>query len=235
MVVIGGGYVGLEQAQLWAHLGVQVTVVGRFAPHTKPEIAGVLRGVFADDGISVVEERAAAVEPNGDGVLVRTASGLEVTGERLLVATGRHADTGDLGLGAAGIDTDERGFVVVDAHQRTSNPRGVRRRRRLRGAAVRLRGGADGSRRRRRRARPAEHRRLPGPARRHVHHPAARQRGDDRSAGPGRRALLRLPRSRRPGHPPRAGQRRHPRRAQARHRRPARSSASTPHSTAPGT
>jgi mercuric reductase len=123
LVVIGGGYVGLEQAQLWAHLGVQVTVVGRFAPHTEPEIADVLRGVFADDDISVVEERAVAVEKTADGVLVRTASGLEVTGERLLVATGRYADTGDLSLGAAGIDTDERGFVVVDANQRTSNPR----------------------------------------------------------------------------------------------------------------
>ncbi|HWB36603.1 MAG TPA: FAD-dependent oxidoreductase, partial [Rugosimonospora sp.] len=39
MVVVGGGYVGLEQAQLWAHLGVEVTLVGRFAPHTEPEVA----------------------------------------------------------------------------------------------------------------------------------------------------------------------------------------------------
>jgi mercuric reductase len=123
MVVMGGGYVGLEQAQLWAHLGVQVTVVGRFAPHTEPEIAEVLRGVFADDDIAVVEERATEVARTGDGVLVRTASGLEVTGERLLVATGRYADTADLGLEAAGVKTDERGFVVVDDNQRTTNPR----------------------------------------------------------------------------------------------------------------
>jgi mercuric reductase len=123
MVVLGGGYVGLEQAQLWAHLGVQVTVVGRFAPHTEPEIADVLRGVFTDDDIALVEERAAAVEKTSSGVLVRTGSGVEVGAERLLVATGRFADTGDLGLDAAGVKTDERGFVVVDAHQRTSNPR----------------------------------------------------------------------------------------------------------------
>jgi mercuric reductase len=123
LVVIGGGYVGLEQAQLWAHLGAAVTVVGSVAPHTEPELADLLRGVFADDGIDVVEERATAVERTGHGVLVRTAGGLEVTGERLLVATGRSADTGDLGLKAAGIDTDERGFIVVDANQRTSNPR----------------------------------------------------------------------------------------------------------------
>ena len=122
MVVVGGGYVGLEQAQLWAHLGVHVTLVGRFA-HTEPEVADVLRGVFADDGIAVVEQRAVAIERTADGVTVRTADGTEVTGERLLVATGRFADTGDLGLHAAGVSTDDRGCVVVDANQRTSNPK----------------------------------------------------------------------------------------------------------------
>lgn len=123
LVVLGGGYVGLEQAQLFAHLGVQVTVVGRFAPHTEPEIAAVLREVFADDGITVVEERGVAVAGSADGVVVTTSGGGEAKGQRLLVATGRYADTGDLGLAAAGVTTDERGFVVVDAHQRTTNPR----------------------------------------------------------------------------------------------------------------
>ncbi|MEX2658307.1 MAG: mercury(II) reductase [Acidimicrobiales bacterium] len=123
MVVMGGGYVGLEQAQLWAHLGVAVTVVGRFAPHTEPEIADVLRNVFAYDGIGVVEERAVSVERAAEGVRVRTAGGTEVSGERLLVATGRFANTEDLGLDDAGVKTDERGFIVVDTNQRTSNPR----------------------------------------------------------------------------------------------------------------
>jgi mercuric reductase len=123
LVVLGGGYVGLEQAQLFAHLGVQVTLVGRVAPHAEPEMAEVLRQVFADEGITVVEERAVAVAKSDSGVSVRTTSGVEVVGERLLVATGRHADTGDLGLEVAGVKTDERGFIVVDDHQRTANPR----------------------------------------------------------------------------------------------------------------
>ncbi len=124
LVVLGGGYVGLEQAQLWAHLGVRVTLVGRIAPSTEPEIAAVLRGVFADDGITVVEDRGAVVRRTAEGgVAGRTAGGREVTGERLLVATGRSADTGDLGLERAGIRTDGRGFVVVDDEQRTTNPR----------------------------------------------------------------------------------------------------------------
>ncbi len=123
MVVLGGGYVGLEQAQLWAHLGVRVTVVGRFGPHAEPEMAAVLRGVFADDGIDVVEEQGAAIERTAAGdVLVRTTGGLEVTAQRLLVATGRRADTGDLGLDAAGVLTGERGFIHIDSQQRTSNP-----------------------------------------------------------------------------------------------------------------
>ncbi|MDT0276080.1 mercury(II) reductase [Blastococcus goldschmidtiae] len=123
LVVLGGGYVGLEQAQLFAHLGVHVTVVGRLAPHTEPEIAAVLREVFADDGITVVEERGVAVAGSADGVVVTTSGGREAKGQRLLVATGRYAHTGDLSLEAAGVKTDERGFVVVDAHQRTTNPR----------------------------------------------------------------------------------------------------------------
>jgi len=123
MVIVGAGYVGLEQAQLWAQLGARVTLVGRFAPHSEPEVAEVLRGVFADDGIAVVEDRAVAVTETADSVLVRTEGGLEVSGERLMVATGRSAATGGLGLTAAGIDTDERGFVTVDGQQRTTNPR----------------------------------------------------------------------------------------------------------------
>lgn len=123
LVVIGGGYVGLEQAQLWAHLGVQVTLVGRFAPHAEPEVASVLRTVFADDGIRVIEERAVSVAQTADEVTVRTSEGTVTTGQRLLIATGRSADTGALGLNAAGVKTDDRGFIVVDDTQRTSNPR----------------------------------------------------------------------------------------------------------------
>lgn len=127
LVVIGGGYVGMEQAQLFAHLGARVSVVGRLAPHAEPELAQGLREVFADDGITVVEEHATAVAtgigPHGQDVVVSTASGAQVRGARLLVATGRFARTDGLDLAAAAVDVDERGFVVVDESQRTSNPR----------------------------------------------------------------------------------------------------------------
>ncbi|HEY3547800.1 MAG TPA: mercury(II) reductase [Propionicimonas sp.] len=124
MVILGGGPVGLEQAQLWAHLGVDVTLVGRLAPYAEPEAADVLRAVFAADGIAVVEERAVEVEQTAGGaVFVRTEHGTKARGQRLFVATGRVANTEGLGLDAAGVITDARGFITIDQQQRTSNPR----------------------------------------------------------------------------------------------------------------
>jgi mercuric reductase len=123
LVVIGGGYVGAEQAQLFAHLGARVTLVGRLAPRAEPELSRRLRGVFEADGITVIEEHASTVEATGAQVTVTTTSGRRVTGERLLVATGRRARTDGLNLAGAGIEVDRAGFIVADAHQRTTNPR----------------------------------------------------------------------------------------------------------------
>ncbi len=123
LVVLGAGYVGLEQAQLWSQLGVQVTIVGRFAPHTEPELADVLKDVFTAEGITVIEQRATAVAAATGGVAVTTNEGQTITAAKLLVATGRRPNTDGLGLDAAGIKTDAHGFLIVDDHQRTSNER----------------------------------------------------------------------------------------------------------------
>ncbi len=122
LIVIGGGYVGMEQAQLFAHLGTTVTVVGRLAPRAEPELASRLHDVFQADGITVVGDRAATVEQEESHVVVVTESGRRLLGQRLLVATGRTPRSADLNLTAAGVKTDDEGFVVVDAEQRTSNP-----------------------------------------------------------------------------------------------------------------
>jgi mercuric reductase len=124
LVVIGGGYVGMEQAQLFAHLGAKVTTIGRLAPHAEPELRQLMADVFADDDITVIEHRATNVRSvEGGHVTVTTVDGSEVTAQRLLMATGRRPKTHAMNLTAAGIETDERGFVVIDAHQRTTNPR----------------------------------------------------------------------------------------------------------------
>lgn len=123
LVVVGGRYVGMEQAQLFADLGTRVTLVGRLAPGAEPELRDVMRSAFARHGITVLEEHAATVHSEAAGVAVTTASGQRVTAARLLVATGRTPTTADLGLDAAGVKINDRGFVTVDETQRTSNPR----------------------------------------------------------------------------------------------------------------
>lgn len=122
LVVIGGGFVGLEQAQLFSRLGVDVTIIGRLAPHAEPELSSELRKAFLAEGITVINDRAATITQDDALVLVRTRTGKEATGERILIATGRTARTDGLDLTAAGIQADDRGFVIVDKQQRTTNP-----------------------------------------------------------------------------------------------------------------
>jgi len=122
LLVIGGGYVGMEQAQLFAGLGVKVTLLGRLAPTAEPELRQVMREAFTREGIRVVEHRARAVQAAEAGVSVATDSGLRISAAQLLIATGRTPRTAALNLTAAGVKTDGRGFIVVDEHQRSSNP-----------------------------------------------------------------------------------------------------------------
>jgi mercuric reductase len=122
LVVIGAGFVGMEQSQLFARLGSRVELVGHLAPRAEPELAQWMRRIFAEEGIAVHAARATAVTCTTAGIEVTCDDGTTCGGDAVLVATGRTARTAELGLDAAGVDVDPRGFVVVDATQRTSNP-----------------------------------------------------------------------------------------------------------------
>jgi mercuric reductase len=123
LVTIGGGFVGLELGQLFARLGAQVSIIGRLAPRTEPELAARLRHVLDDEGIEVVAARATAVERHGDTRVVHTDRGHSIAGDAVLVATGRRANIDALDPGAAGVRLDDRAFVAVDETLRTSNRR----------------------------------------------------------------------------------------------------------------
>jgi len=123
LITIGGGFVGLEQSQLWARLGAQVTIIGRLAPRAEPELASRLRQILIDEGIRVINARATAVEQQGDTRIVHTDRGSAVEGDAILVATGRQARVDALELSAAGVELDDRGFIKVDDEARTSNPK----------------------------------------------------------------------------------------------------------------
>ncbi|NUO39920.1 MAG: mercuric reductase [Gemmatimonadaceae bacterium] len=130
LIVLGGGYVGLEFAQAYRRFGSRVTVVQRDAqllPHEDADIAEAVAAIMRDEGLDVVlSAEATRVERADEGVRLvwrsRNGDGTEheIVGSHLLVATGRAPNTDDLGLDAAGVETDERGYVRVNERLETS-------------------------------------------------------------------------------------------------------------------
>ncbi len=125
MLVLGGGYVAMETAQLFAHLGTQVTMLvrSRLARREEPEVAEGIHDAFTDEGIAVIEgTQPIEVRREGDEVVV-VAGDRELRAERVLVATGRRPRTDGLGLEALGVGVGPTGEVVIDDDMSTSNPR----------------------------------------------------------------------------------------------------------------
>ncbi len=128
LVVLGGGSIGCELGQAFARLGSRVSVVEgapRILPREDPLAAAELARVLVDDGVDLLTgSGVASVEPTGPGSgVLHLESGRQVPFSCLLVAVGRAPRTRGFGLDAAGVDVDDRGFVVVDDLLRTTNPR----------------------------------------------------------------------------------------------------------------
>lgn len=129
MVVIGGGAIGLELGQAFSRFGISVVVVeamDRLVPAEDPDVSAALEQALRAEGIEIhTGVKVTAVERNDDGHTIRIQDGHvagELRAEQVLIATGRRPNTEALGLEAAGVEVDERGFIVVDEHMRTSNP-----------------------------------------------------------------------------------------------------------------
>jgi pyruvate/2-oxoglutarate dehydrogenase complex dihydrolipoamide dehydrogenase (E3) component len=129
LVVLGGGYIGLEFGQMFRRFGSEVTVIHRGDQLLNREDADVvaeLRKVLEGDGVRfLMGATTDRVEKSGDGVrlsVMTPDAPTTVTGSHLLVATGRRPNTDDLGLEAAGVEVDSRGFVKVNGRLETSAP-----------------------------------------------------------------------------------------------------------------
>lgn len=129
LIVLGGSYIGLEFAQVFRRFGAQVTVVeklDRVIAREDPDVSEAVAGLLRDEAIAVeTGADCIAVERRGGGVALKLAcadGGREVAGSHLLLALGRAPNTADLGLEAAGVAVDERGYVVVDDELRTNVP-----------------------------------------------------------------------------------------------------------------
>lgn len=130
LVVLGGRYVALELAQIFARFGTRVALLQRserILPDHEPEIAEGLADYLREEGVeiytgaTVLRLRQEGAEKAVEARVAGEARAFHAT--HILVAMGRRANTEGLGLEAAGVETDERGFVRVDRALRTTNPR----------------------------------------------------------------------------------------------------------------
>jgi pyruvate/2-oxoglutarate dehydrogenase complex dihydrolipoamide dehydrogenase (E3) component len=129
LVVIGGSYIGLEFAQIYRRFGSRVTVIEMGERLTKREDEDVSAGILEiveNEGVEVrLNASCIGFEKRGETIAV-TAScepgPEEVVGSHVLLAVGRRPNTHDLGLDAAGVETDKRGFITVDDQLQTNVP-----------------------------------------------------------------------------------------------------------------
>lgn len=129
LIVVGGSYVGLEFAQMFRRFGARVTIVEmgpRLIAREDEDVSQGVKEFLEAEGIEVrLGAECLSAEKDGDGVAIGIDckdGEPQVRGSHLLLAVGRVPNTGDLGLDAAGIATDKRGYIEVDEALRTSNP-----------------------------------------------------------------------------------------------------------------
>lgn len=125
LIIVGGGYIALEFAQMYRRFGARVTIVEReprLASREDEDVSAAVEAILRAEGIDVIVGA-------GDVRIAKTGNGFELTpragaapveGSHLLLAVGRRPNTDDLGLQAAGVQTDARGYIVVDDQLKTS-------------------------------------------------------------------------------------------------------------------
>ena len=129
LVIVGGSYIGLEFAQMYRRFGSRVTVIemaDRPIAREDEDVSLAIKEILENEGVALrlnAECITLAKREDGIAVSVECDSGApEIIATHLLMAVGRKPNSDDLGLSEAGIETDERGFIVVDDQLRTNVP-----------------------------------------------------------------------------------------------------------------
>ncbi|WP_312608442.1 dihydrolipoyl dehydrogenase family protein [Agrobacterium pusense] len=127
LIVIGGGYIGMELGQAFRRLGAEVTIVERgprLAPREDIDVSEAILKILNSEGVDVALSAydLTVSGRSGDRVTVHCADGRSFEGSHILVASGRKPRTANIGLELADVEVDERGFVKVDDRLRTTAP-----------------------------------------------------------------------------------------------------------------
>jgi pyruvate/2-oxoglutarate dehydrogenase complex dihydrolipoamide dehydrogenase (E3) component len=132
LLILGGGYIGLEFGQMFRRFGSRVTIIDaakNLLEREDDDVCQAMRAQLEADGVEfVLEAEVRRVSRNADGEYTLTASTPDgerrLRGSHLLVAVGREPNTDDLGLENTGVETDEEGYVLVNERLQT-NVRGI--------------------------------------------------------------------------------------------------------------
>jgi len=121
LMIIGGGYIGLEFGQIFRRFGSRVTIItgSRLAEREDEDVSAIIAEMLTQEGVDIVYGRPAGVGSGAGEIVVELGDGTTITGSHLLVATGRRSNSDLLGPDH-GIETDERGFFTIDGRFQTS-------------------------------------------------------------------------------------------------------------------
>jgi pyruvate/2-oxoglutarate dehydrogenase complex dihydrolipoamide dehydrogenase (E3) component len=126
LLILGGGYIAVEFGQMFRRFGSRVTLVERgrhILANEDDDIAEALTKVLREDGLEVVTQAEAQTVVGGSGkIRLQLKGGKSFEGSHLLVATGRKPNTKDLNLQAAGVATNDKGYVRVNEQLQTNVP-----------------------------------------------------------------------------------------------------------------
>ena len=126
LLILGGGYIGVEFSQMFRRFGSEVTILerrSRLVPNEDQDVSVAMKEFLEAEGIDIRLNATSFGFSKESGNVIARGDGLAtVSGSHVLIATGRRPNTDDLGLENAGVKTNERGFIEVDDQLRTSVP-----------------------------------------------------------------------------------------------------------------